>query len=96
VDLSAGQIDIFQDGTLIFDDAFFAFSPDIQMIRFSLSSDNLMSRVVVDNVLITARVPEPAALGLLALACGALLLARMLRTHGSWGCREMPAARRVS
>jgi hypothetical protein len=79
VDLDSGQIDIFQNGNLIFDQAFFAFSPDIRTIRLSFSSDNEVSRVVVDNILITARVPEPAALGLLALGCAALALARALR-----------------
>jgi hypothetical protein len=35
------------------------------------------ARVVVDNILVTAReVAEPVGFGLLALACGALLLAR--------------------
>lgn len=76
VDLAAGQIDIFQNGNLIFDEAFFAFSPDIRSIRLNLSSDNEQASVVLDNIVIAARVPEPTTAGLLAFACGALLLAR--------------------
>ena len=68
VDLVARQFDVFQDGMLLVDSADFAPAGDLEVLSIGFTTINPDSSVVLDNVLVTAQVPEPAVLGLLSLA----------------------------
>ena len=72
IDIAAQQIDVFQDGMVVLDSATFAPGGDLALFILAFMGVSPDTSVVVDNIVVTAqaqgRVPEPAALALLALA----------------------------